>query len=443
MAFSPHIPAQGDNPYGPLSAPLDLEGGRSLPLFGGILKWVSAFVLFLIVLAAFAPVHEVAIAQGEIIPEGQVQQVQHLEGGIVAAVLVKAGDPVAEGQPLIRLAPVQASSERDQLQSRQADLKQQVVRLAALLSDGEPQFDLAATSSHGREQAAFYESEKALVERERSTLRSRIAQRESELAALTTEKANLGEQLAIEEEQFRLRDELYKQGYSSKVAYLTAKAKVVETRSKLSQATDQAEAAQNALAEAKDLLAEYGAKKTREWSELMAKARADLAETDAALKRLDDRVDRLYIRAPVKGFVQEIMPNAPGEVIRAGDLVAKIVPSDEHMVAEVKLTPNHIGHVKVGHPVEIKVTAFDAELYGAVKGEVKSISPTTFQTQEGDVYYKAIIALDREAVGRGGKTYPLLPGMMVQADIITGSKSVMQYLLKPIYRSLDVAFSER
>ncbi len=429
--------------YGPLSAPLDLEGGRALPYFGGILKWLSAFVVLMFALATIAPVHELAIAQGEILPEGAVQPVQHLEGGIVAEILAKAGDRVTAGQPLIRLAPAQAASEKEQLQGRRADLSQQVERLSALLEGRAPAFEPTETNPAAREQAAFYDSEKALVKRERSTLRTRIDQRRSELAAVTAEETNLTEQLAIEKEQFRLREKLFNEGYSSKVAYLNAKSTVVQTRSKLAQTTEQKAAATDALAEANELLAEYDAKKTREWSELLAKASADLAETEATLKRIDDKVDRLYVRAPATGLVQEVAPRAPGEVIRAGDIVAKIVPSDQHMVAEVKLTPNHIGHVEVGSPVQIKVTAFDSELYGPVEGSVKSISPTTFQTKEGDVYYKATIALDREAVGRGGESYPLIPGMVVEADIVTGAKSVMHYLLKPIYRSLNVAFSER
>ncbi len=414
-----------------------------MPFFGGILKWVSAFVIFIVALAALAPVHEVAIAQGEIIPEGFVQQVQHLEGGIVAEVLVHPGDLVAKDQPLIRLAPVQASSEREQLTSRRINLEQQRRRLAALLSDTAPEFDLDTPFRHGRQQAAFYRSEVELVERERTTLASRIAQRSAELASLSEEKSALTEQLAIENEQFALRASLFEQGYSSKVNYLNAKSTVVQTRSKLAQATQRALAAADALAEARNLLSEYNAKKTREWSEQVATVSAELAETEATLTRLDDRVDRLFIRSPSVGLVQEIVPIAPGEVIRSGDVVAKIVPQKQQMVAEVKLTPDHIGHVQIGHPVEVKVTAFDSELYGAVSGKVSGISPTTFETQQGEVYYKATVALDRMSVGRGGVDYPLLPGMVVQADIITGSKSVMQYLLKPIYRSLNVAFSER
>ena len=202
-------------------------------------------------------------------------------------------------------------------------------------------------------------------------------------------------------------------------------------------------ATREALTEAESLLEEYIAGKERERFEQFAKISADLAETEATLKRLDDRVERLYVRAPQRSFVHEITPKAVGEVIRPGDIVAKLVPIDDRMVAEVELMPDDVGHVKPGHYVDVKVTAFDAELYGAVSGSVKTISPTTFEDDRGNKFYKAVVTLDRMVVGRGDKKYPLLPGMVVNAEIATGAKSVLQYILKPIYRSANVAFSER
>lgn len=429
----------------PLAVPLDLEEGRALPFFSGVLKWLSLLILLLIVIAAFAPVREMAIAQGQIMPEGSVQPVQHLEGGIVAEVMTGAGQIIEKGAPIVRLAPVQASSERDQLQGRRVYLDMQRRRLNALLIGQKPVFDTENSRAHdyAAEQLALYRAETALERKEQSTLKARIAQRRSEVVGLESEIVNLEAQLEIEAEQLAMRERLLKSGYTSRVNYLEVKSSYVRTKSQLAQARSRKTATREALVEAKSLYAEYLAGKARERHEAFTKVSAELAETEATLKRLDDRVERLFVRAPQRSYVHEVTPKAVGEVIRPGDIVAKLVPIDDKMVAEVELKPSDVGHVRSGHPVEVKVTAFDSELYGAVAGTVKSISPTTFEDEKGNKFYKAIVALDRSAVGRGEIKYPLLPGMVVNAEIATGAKSVLQYVLKPVYRSVNVAFSER
>ena len=435
---------RGTGIAGPLAVPLDLEEGRALPLFRGILKWLSFLVVALIVIAAFAPVREMAIAQGQIMPEGSVQPVHHLEGGIVAEILTADGRIVEKGAPIVRLAPIQASSERDQLRGRRLYLDLQRRRLDALVAGTEPV--LAETgdgAAYAAEQRALYRAEIALDRKERATLKARIAQRKSEIAGLDSEIANLESQLDIEQEQLSMRSKLLKQGYTSRVAYLEVKSSFVRTKSQLAQGESRRVAAREALAEAESTLAEYIAGKDRERSEQLAKVSADLAETEATLRRLNDRVDRLFVRAPQRSFIHEVVPKAVGEVVRPGDIVAKLVPVDGSMVAEVQLLPSDVGHVRAGHHVDVKVTAFDSELYGFVTGSVKGISPTTFEDEKGNKYYKAVVALDRAAVGRGGTDYPLLPGMVVNAEIATGAKSVLQYILKPVYRSVNVAFSER
>jgi HlyD family secretion protein/adhesin transport system membrane fusion protein len=193
-----------------------------------------------------------------------------------------------------------------------------------------------------------------------------------------------------------------------------------------------------ALAEAEAALAESDAQAQKQWGEELAKASSDLVEVRETIRKHADRVERLVVRAPARGSVQHVAQRSPGEVVRPGETIAQIVPTGEALVAEVHVKAEDIAVVKVGNPAELKVTAYDFSKYGKIKGEVASISPTTFELDDKRSYYKAVIRM-HTLTG----AWKLQPGMTVEADIISGQRSLLQYLLKPVYRGIDIAFSER
>jgi membrane fusion protein, adhesin transport system len=156
-----------------------------------------------------------------------------------------------------------------------------------------------------------------------------------------------------------------------------------------------------------------------------------------------DRVDRLDIRSPVAGLVQDLKVHSVGEVLAAGGIVARVVPVNDVLEAEVRIAPADVGHVHVGEQVRIKVSSFEYVRYGTIKGTISKISPTTFTDENGKPYYKSNVQLDRTYMGPGAGVNPILPGMVVQADIVTGSRTLIEYLLKPIYLALQDSFHER
>ena len=161
------------------------------------------------------------------------------------------------------------------------------------------------------------------------------------------------------------------------------------------------------------------------------------------LTKQQDRVESLDLLAPTDGIVQELAFNTVGAVVRSGEIVAQIVPDDRDIVAEVRVQPKDIGHIRVGADAKISVSTFDPYVFGTLDGEVQTISATSFEDERGDPYFKVQIELTKNNLDRQGISYPVLPGMVVTADIVTGRKSLARYLLKPVYRSMDVAFSER
>ncbi len=174
-----------------------------------------------------------------------------------------------------------------------------------------------------------------------------------------------------------------------------------------------------------------------------AKVAGDLGETSNSLIKHRDRVMRLVVLSPAEGTINLLPHKSPGEVLKPGDLVAEIVSLDSGILAEVQLRARDLGHVKVGDKAEVRVSNFDPSVMGLAHGEVIGISATTFKQEHGEPYYRTRIKLKEDRLGNGDRMAQLLPGMTVEAHIVTGSKSLFRYMLKPVYRSLDVAFSER
>ncbi|MGI9383649.1 MAG: HlyD family type I secretion periplasmic adaptor subunit [Methyloligellaceae bacterium] len=428
-----------------LILPAELEDGRIPRIFSRLSYFFSGIILAVLVWGSFAQIRELAVAQGQIVPMGSVQQVQHLEGGQVERILVKEGQIVEEGAALAHLRPTAAQSDLKQLRARAAGLELQRETLAAIAQSRQPSYgklgrqfpELAA------QQLEVFRSKLAHREQERKTLEARSAQRRAEIASLSDELQSLARQIELKQQQLDIRTKLRERGLTSRVTYLDAKSSLEEVNARSIATTGRIESAREQLREAQSQLRALKADGTRILAEERSKISAELAELQQQIAKHRDRVDRLVVRAPARGIIQELAQHAPGEVIRPGDIVARIVPLNKGILAEVRLDPKDVGHVKAGDAAEIKVSTFDPNVFGVVNGTVERISATTFESEDGGLYYKAVIGLARSSVGANGNRRAILPGMVVQADIITGSKSLMKYILKPIYRSLDASFRER
>lgn len=437
-----------------LTQPLGLEDGRLPGLFAKTLFALSALVIGVVIWASIAQVREFSIAQGQIVPTGQIESVQHLEGGIVAEILVHEGDVVSAQQPLIRLRPEAATSERDQYQARRASLKLQLLRLEAQIEGGVPDFGKlgSAYPDLARQVELLFVNSEMHRHQENSSLASRVAQKRGEIATLRAGLDAAEGQFEVQKELLEIQERLVATGTGAKKNLLEAKIQTQRAEAEVISVRSKIDIAANSLAEAESNRRDAEAKERQKLSEERVKAASDLHEVEQQLVKLADRFDRLVVRAPSDGIVQELNPKSVGEVIRAGDLVARIVPTGRELIAEVQIDPKDAGHIHAGADADVRLTAYESSIYGPVRGKVQQISASTFvpppsqrATGHGNPspYYKATIRLLQDRVGFGGMNYPITPGMVLQAQIKTGSKSIARYMLKPIFNSLDVAFSER
>ncbi len=447
MSIQPHPPATGSSAgkRQNLTLPLALEEGRVPKLFVHTLYLLSAFIAAGAVWATVAQIKELTIANGQLVPVGSVQLVQHLEGGIVSEIMVSSGQVVEKGTPLVRLQPVVANSDFGQTNIRLVNLVLQKERLEAMLENRPLDFGKNGIDypQLAQNQISLMKGQSAQNTEERKTIESRIIQREAEVTTLTEQEKSLSKQIKIQEEQLAIRESLLKQGFVSRAVYLELKRTLEKTRAEEISISGRLAGAREALIESRSLLAEYNAGLRQKLNDEIAKVSAEISELRLVIVKQKDRVARLLIKAPVKGIIQELIPNAIGEVMKPGDVVARIVPMERELIAEVRIQPKDIGFITVGNTAEVKITTYDPARFGSIPGKVNKISATTFQTEKGEPYYKAQIQLSKNSVGLNKEQHLILPGMVVNAEIITGSKSLTKYLLKPVYRSLNIAFSER
>lgn len=216
-----------------------------------------------------------------------------------------------------------------------------------------------------------------------------------------------------------------------------------EVKGELAKLMGERRRALQALQEVKSRQIEQESRAREDALSIMGSVIGELAQVQRSIAKLEDRVKRLVVRAPVRGIVKGLKVHTVGGVIPAGGQVLDIVPVDEEMVVEAKINPRDVGHIHLGQPVQVKVTTYDFARYGGITGVLESVSATTFVDEAGDPYYKGMVRLDRSYVGHDPTLNQVLPGMTVQADINTGKKTLLQYFLKPIYSSIDSSFRER
>lgn len=428
-----------------LTLPAELEDGHIPARVGSLANYVCLLIFLAILWGSFAQLRELVLAQGQIVPSGRIKQIEHLEGGKVEQVFVGEGQIVGTGTPLIALRPTAAKSDLNQLRVRAAGLELKLRALSALLDGKEPDFGALGEryAALSDEQLRGFKTKLAHMAEERRVLASRAAQKDADVEALSQEVKSLERQIAIEREQLGIREKSLKLGYTSRRQYLTTKALLEELVGKHAATAGRLAVSKEQLVESRSLLKASDAEARNALSEDHSKTATELAELQEQIAKHRDRVERLIVRSPIHGIVQELSQKAAGEVVRPGDLVAKVVPLDKDVVAEVRIDPKDIGHIRKGDPAEIKLSTFDPSIFGIAKGKIDVISASTFATEEGEFYYKAVVKLDENHIGQGHARRMILPGMVVEANIVTGSKSLIKYLLKPVYRSLDTAFTER
>lgn len=410
-----------------------------------VMVMVCLVVLAFVAWAAVTEVKEVAVTHGQVVPSGSVRVVQHLEGGIVSEILVEEGQRVEAGARLMRLEATGTAADLDQLETRRAALVLRIERLRAFGTDREPDFStIDDIYRHlANDQQAIWLGQTDSLAAGRAVILSQIDQRRAELAVIERQQASIEEQIAIFGEEIDIQRRLVEQGLDSRISFLKTQREKAGLLGEQQRMLSELVATGKALTEAENRLIELDASTRDDALGEMGLAGAELAEIEETIARARSQVTRLDVRAPIRGLIQDLKIRTVGAVVAPGGVLMQLVPIDDVLQVETRVATRDIGHVRVGQPVTVKVSTYDFSRYGTIDGMLHSVSPTTLIDEDDEPYYKALVTLATNHVGTFPGRNPVLPGMTVEADVVTGQKTILQYLLKPIYVSFEGALRER
>jgi adhesin transport system membrane fusion protein len=406
-------------------------------------------VLFFVVAfawASHASLEEVTRGDARVIPSSQVQVVQNLEGGIVAEIAVREGAIVEAGEVLLRIENILAASDLRENRIRHLALLGTIARLEAEIEVRDlvfPEIVLAQASEVANNERALFLARRAAHESELAVLRSQAVQRERELAELAVRTTQLERSLALAREELALTEPLAAQRVVPKIDLLRLRREVNELEGELAANQERVPRVEAALAEVFKRVDErqsaFKAEAQRELNAVQAEADA-LSETIGAAA---DRVQRTEVRSPVRGTVQRLLVNTVGGVIQPGEDLVEIVPLEDTLLVEARIRPADIAFLRPGLPAVVKITAYDYSIYGGLDGVVEDISADTIVDQNGEGFYRVRVRTEESAITAGAGPLPIIPGMTAQVDILTGRKTVLDYLLKPLRRAHERALRER
>ena len=408
-----------------------------------LLYTILVIILTLLLWAAFAEVDEISRGDGRVVPSRQVQVIQSLDGGIVSEILVKAGDAVKVGTPLVKIDETRAVSSLKENQGQYLALLAKEARLKALANGT----SFSPPPQVLQEMPAVYEQENALYNASREELsssvniaRDQMVQREKELIEVQFKKEFAEKTYESANKELAANKPLLASGAVSEIDILRLEREATRARGEIDQARAQGNRIQVSISEAKRKIAEaeqtFKSKVRTELNDTSAKINS-LTQTSVALT---DKVKQSTLKSPVNGKVSRLFFNTIGGVIQPGKEVMEVVPTDDSLILETKVQIKDIAFIRPEQPAIIKLTAYDYTIYGTLDGVVESIAADSTVDDKGNAYYIVKVRTLKSAMGKG---QPIIPGMMAQVDILTGKKTVLSYLLKPVLKAKSYAFSER
>jgi membrane fusion protein, adhesin transport system len=412
-----------------------------------IMLWaIGAFLLIFVLWAAFTELDRTVRGLGKVIPSSQLQVVSNLEGGIVEEILVKTGDMVRRGAPLVRLDQTQTGAEFGSNSAQFDALRMRIARLEAELAGRPPVFP--ANTPGAAEQAQIERSLHASRMADLSSLlaaaQSRVTQAERSVAEAQAALAARRSAQSAAETELNLIRPLVQRGIEPRLSLIQAENAAAVASSETAAAAAAVTRAQSSVAEARSTLAQQRQDWRSKAAQELASAQAEMVALRRTLPALSARVDRTVVRSPLAGRVNRVLVTTVGGTIAPGAPLVEIVPSEESLLVEVQVRPEDIAWVRSGQDAKINVTAYDQSIYGSLDGQVVSISPdATLNERTGESFYTVRVATNNKLRDRSGRVLEIGPGMVADVSLLGDKRSVLDYILSPITRLSETALREQ
>ncbi len=399
--------------------------------------------LCVVVWAGLTEVDVIVRAEGQIIPAGKSQIVQHLEGGIVEKILVEEGQVVAAGEPLMVLSDVQTRSSLEQEQSRLDALRGREARLLAEVQ-GADEVSFPEALSDRSVVAVELEAWKARrlqLDQELKVLQAQTRQKMNELAEVKAKQKNLLDELVLAQKKSRVIEDLRQNNAASELEVLDSQMRLQQLKTEIAELTSRVPRLQAALKEFELREKEAVARSRAEASAALTEVRVELENISLGLDSSVDRQERNIVRSPVAGLINKLNVTTIGAVVRPSEILLEITPSDQRIVIEARANPNDRAHLRRGLPARVRVGAYDYATYGAFEGRVMDVSADTLKDEREIRYYRVNVEVDVSGLAeRDQLPGALMPGMGASADIAVGKRTILSYLLSPLLKFRDGAF---
>jgi adhesin transport system membrane fusion protein len=421
------------------------------PLFASAsIFFIAALFVAFVAWASFAEVDEIARGDGKVIPASKTQIIQASEAGVVQEIAVKIGQTVKKDDLIIRLDNTMNASSLGEQQAKARALQVRIARLKQEQSGKIADPFICPADIEKAAPAICANEEKLLIARgenfnnKLSVLKSRLVQRERELAEAIANAKRLTESLAVSDQETKLVESMVKKGLMAQTEKIRVEREQADLRGQLAQNAETIKRGNAAITEAKLQVDELGLDVQQEALKELTEALADLSVVEETIRGASDRVARTDIRSPVDGIVNTLELNTLGAFVQPGAVVAEIVPTSEKLLVEARVSPRDVAFIRPDQKALIKVTAYDFSIFGGIEGKVANITADSLVDQKtGEPYYQVRVATEKSTLQRDGKTYSIIPGMICSVDIMTGRKTILNYLLKPINKARQEAMSER
>jgi len=413
-----------------------------------VLAWpVMIMMAMLLTWANFTKLEEVTVATGEVVPQGDIKMIQHLEGGIVKEINVKDGDIVSEGSPLILLDLATSGVNREELLVRQDGQLLLKARLEAEAQGKKgidfPEEPAARRPEQVSAQRQNFDARRRQLGSKLSQLSQAVTQRRQEVKELEGQLRSVTKNLGLAKKRFEMSKNLLAEGLTPEMEHLQLEAEVESLEGEMQSIITSIPRAKSAVSEAEGRISE-------ERNRFRSEAREELVNVEQAIGRIQELLvtateqgARAMIRSPIDGIVQNIKYNTIGGVVRPGEPIMEIVPTGANLVIDAKLNPADRGYVTLGQKVVVKLSTYDFARYGGLDGTVILVAPDSSIDEKGEPYFRVHIQTDKTYLGDDPDLYKITPGMQATVDIHTGEKSVMEYLILPVLKLKHEAFRER
>jgi len=417
------------------------------PRGGSWIIWMTLLLLVLTVIwMSVSEIEEITRGNGKVIPSSHIQVVQNFEGGIVSELHVREGDIVKKGQLLMRLDETRFSAPLKESRLRYLALKAKAARLTALIAGTEivlPDVVQKEAPDIALREIQLYQSRKSELEAKLEILNQQLIQRQQEEAELQEKSKELKRTYKLLQQEIDLTQPLVGQGAVSEVEFLRLQRQASSMQGEIAAVTLSIPRVQSKLKEATKVVEEEKLKFANESKTELNDVVVELEGLNAAATALEDRLDRTSVRSPVHGTVKQVFVTTVGGAVQPGMDLVEIVPLEDTLLVEAQIKPSDIAFLRDQQKAMVKFTAYDFTIYGGLEAKLEHISADSITDAQGNSYYLVQVRTDKNHLESKNGPLPIIPGMITSVDIVTGKKTILSYLLKPVLRARMLALRER